>query len=1037
MKLYNAAASVEQNALQTELEAICTAEQFETAIALLRTLDWTKLMRLAQILPAPIRSNNLVGIRCSEATPVRHAKELHTLRLGGGATGLPAHIALAKAVYHARWLSFLFSGGDDAALPLVSIIIPTYNRAKFCRDAVESCLTQTYPKIEVIVVDDGSTDDIVEVLSPFQQRIAVYKKPNGGVSSARNLGVSLARGEFIHFLDSDNLLLPDCVGLKVRAFGTIADADLCYNLAVTYDPSSLGLSLADLPEPNDGPASPTTSLFNSWFPAYVSSMMMPRHVALENDPFDESLPRAEDTRYWFRLAFRKRKAIAIREVLLERRRVEGALSLDRRIHVLYDHITLLLNLIDLLQEPKYWPHVLGKFLIARELDAWSRIILANDDRIAGLRQDLVIAVNSLLVRGSTSGFSPILPAMCCLAAILYLDAMGHTGEESNPFRRQIEKSLLDVIQRASELTSADRTLWLQSRGAGQHASSALSFLRPWLRSKFDNHAFDGTLEFLKTWALASSDREDAEILLSVSPSTARARRRFLGYFFRRTSKIASEPAFELLNKTLSLTGWPGLRAVWEDHGAVDMLRATAENVQSDHDTGKAAVIGKGTDMAPASWHYQQLLCAVDPDNFSPLYLSSYLRKVKYHAVMLRHLLAPETRAYLPVVAVVIPAHNRAWIISETIAACRAQTYPAVRIIVSDDGSTDGLDAVVQNLGSVTYLRRRCRRGVSAARNHALTMYHAPFIYFLDSDDLISPTAIKDHVELYRAFPDLAFSYSLHSSFDHREGGRSDPYPTPWADAPMVEPTTNLSLSLSAGFVPQLGAYMMPQHRALAAGLFDEWLKRCEDQRFLFRYSLGKPRVARIEKRLMQRRVMKDSLWTSRPSDYTDFATVLLHNIMDVLPLPTEWFCLYWLLQRMIVEDKWTKINLSNDRFLDRARRLLLQQIRNLGTAGSIGEISTAVPCALLLAGLVPLQPLVPSSVKFAGSFHNAMQTEILEASRKATVVREITLDQILRMPASNVKAQLAAHLLSARSYVHSSRDQSLVQAIDVVLQAIA
>jgi hypothetical protein len=159
--------------------------------------------------------------------------------------------------------------------------------------------------------------------------------------------------------------------------------------------------------------------------------------------------------------------------------------------------------------------------------------------------------------------------------------------------------------------------------------------------------------------------------------------------------------------------------------------------------------------------------------------------------------------------------------------------------------------------------------------------------------------------------------------------------------------------------------------------------------------------------------------------------------MDVLPLPTEWFCLYWLLQRMIVEDKWTKINLSNDRFLDRARRLLLQQIRNLGTAGSIGEISTAVPCALLLAGLVPLQPLVPSSVKFAGSFHNAMQTEILEASRKATVVREITLDQILRMPASNVKAQLAAHLLSARSYVHSSRDQSLVQAIDVVLQAIA
>src|SRR4029077_17628115 len=116
-------------------------------------------------------------------------------------------------------------------------------------EAIESCLAQAYPNIEIIVVDDGSTDGLPSALTPYQEKINFYRKPNGGVSSARNLGLSKAGGDFVHLLDSDNLLHPDALALKVRAFGTVADADICYNMGTSYDPSAIGFGFGDLPEP--------------------------------------------------------------------------------------------------------------------------------------------------------------------------------------------------------------------------------------------------------------------------------------------------------------------------------------------------------------------------------------------------------------------------------------------------------------------------------------------------------------------------------------------------------------------------------------------------------------------------------------------------------------------------------------------------------------------------------------------------------------------------------------------------------------------
>ena len=99
---------------------------------------------------------------------------------------------------------------------LVSVIIPTYNRARFLKEALESVLAQTYRPLEIIVVDDGSTDETPRVVTAFSVRHV--RGPRRGVVAARNRGILLARGEFLAFLDSDDLWLPEKISRQVAFF---------------------------------------------------------------------------------------------------------------------------------------------------------------------------------------------------------------------------------------------------------------------------------------------------------------------------------------------------------------------------------------------------------------------------------------------------------------------------------------------------------------------------------------------------------------------------------------------------------------------------------------------------------------------------------------------------------------------------------------------------------------------------------------------------------------------------------------------------
>ena len=133
--------------------------------------------------------------------------------------------------------------------PLVTVIIPTFNRLKWISICLDSVKAQTYPHIETLVIDDGSTDGTVAWLKsqPAYSFAQVHEQPkNGGASVARNDGIRLAKGELIVFIDSDDALLPDHVETAVNVFRNHPDTGLFCCDSTMID-SAAALSIRLLP----------------------------------------------------------------------------------------------------------------------------------------------------------------------------------------------------------------------------------------------------------------------------------------------------------------------------------------------------------------------------------------------------------------------------------------------------------------------------------------------------------------------------------------------------------------------------------------------------------------------------------------------------------------------------------------------------------------------------------------------------------------------------------------------------------------------
>jgi glycosyltransferase involved in cell wall biosynthesis len=110
---------------------------------------------------------------------------------------------------------------------LVSVLIGTYNGARYLKPTIDSVLAQTYAPIEVIVVDDGSKDDTWEILQSYGDRITAIRQANGGVPAARNTGLDHARGEFIALMDHDDLCMPERLAVQVALMDQYSEVGLC------------------------------------------------------------------------------------------------------------------------------------------------------------------------------------------------------------------------------------------------------------------------------------------------------------------------------------------------------------------------------------------------------------------------------------------------------------------------------------------------------------------------------------------------------------------------------------------------------------------------------------------------------------------------------------------------------------------------------------------------------------------------------------------------------------------------------------------
>jgi glycosyltransferase involved in cell wall biosynthesis len=139
-------------------------------------------------------------------------------------------------------------------MPKVSVIIPTYNSASYIIEAVESVLNQTYKDFEVIVVDDGSTDNTHTLLEPYLDRIMYRFQENRGESIARNEGIRIAQGEYITFLDSDDWWMPSKLERQVPLMEAIPEAVLAYAYSITVDDKSQPIKFRGRPYVGRGEA---------------------------------------------------------------------------------------------------------------------------------------------------------------------------------------------------------------------------------------------------------------------------------------------------------------------------------------------------------------------------------------------------------------------------------------------------------------------------------------------------------------------------------------------------------------------------------------------------------------------------------------------------------------------------------------------------------------------------------------------------------------------------------------------------------------
>jgi glycosyltransferase involved in cell wall biosynthesis len=201
-------------------------------------------------------------------------------------------------------------------MPLISIIIPAYNAESTILETIESVRDQTFSNLEIIVVDDGSADETLALVRGIRdERLKIVAGAHLGLSAARNRGIERARGEFLSFIDADDLWTPEKLEMQLHALQSNPTAAVAYSWTAFIDPRGRFLFAKERVY-FQGDVYP--QLLRSCFIASGSNVLIRKSVVESIGLFDMQLRAAEDWEYWLRVAERWHFALVPRYQILYR-----------------------------------------------------------------------------------------------------------------------------------------------------------------------------------------------------------------------------------------------------------------------------------------------------------------------------------------------------------------------------------------------------------------------------------------------------------------------------------------------------------------------------------------------------------------------------------------------------------------------------------------------------------------------------------------------------------------------------------------------
>ena len=688
--------------------------------------------------------------------------------------------------------------------PGISVIIPTYNNAAYLSQAVESVLAQGYAPCDIVVVDDGSTDETVAVLRPFHNQIIMIQQENDGLTAACNRGLQQGQYELVLFLDARQVLLPGT--LQQQAAYLQLHPELGYVSSGWQQVDAAGTVLQTVEPWHTAPELHVADWLK-YKPMQLGAIMFRRIWLNRVGELDAELCQAYDIDLMLRLSLAGCTGAWLYKPTIQNRPQLGsaastAVQAQSVLRVL-DKFFASPNLPEPLPQGKASTYFYTLLWLGWQATTQDDVETA----VAMLRQNLALAP-SLNINT---------PEQTVVVWLVHFSQWerenGRTAPLSDAVWAIFKAATTEVATTVAAAPEANSWLELQRLAAWWQSESAAA-ARPAF-TPFDLwRIFQSGLD----WERGVKDLS-AELVLAWWALI------WQPYVQKRFAD--------------ALTGW-ALFVELNHLLLVSQLKQEPAKLQSDKGVQSKNLRQSAKSADVSGERLVQLVrvgLAAEPGAVNSTVLSQLWQDARAHGWLVDadfdeptfFAALPQLRR--PRVSVIVPVYNGAAHIVETVESVLAQTYTDWELIVVDDGSTDGTaDLLRPYLGQLRLIQQQ-NQGVSAARNRGLRLALGDFVLFLDGDDLLYKEKLKHQVALLESDHLLG---AVHSGWRMVDAyGRSLRPIRPWAQVPELDLVSWLQWKPVF-----LGAMLFRRSWLLRIDGFRTDLRQAEDTDFLLRLSLA-------------------------------------------------------------------------------------------------------------------------------------------------------------------------------------------------------